>query len=617
MVDGGEDVARPDGGAQAREVPGMHAVHDERVRRIGQQAVDAERDGTDAAQVEVCAKQKLSRSHNIDPTRAIFVRNLPDNSADIAQYLGSRVGETRRCIRTSPKTAIIEFQDSAFAAQANLFQPTGKYAQISIHAYQSKQREPTKHQPPHRQLGSLPRYKPGRGGMDQLPTGVPSIPAAVPNVSTDTIRRDWTLTANGQYVFRTLSLDRALLSSNLQCLDNPGGGDCGWHSVIDAGNLSSRFPRVTILRRFVCDYARAHPQELEQLAAYLQIDPAQRADWKRRLLASILTSGVDIDFEQLHITSQALNAVIIVTDIQTHSDHRIQPVNSGVSHLEIIRIAHRRHNAIQAYDDNFQPIGTLHGHYWAIVPLRRHSPRRAPRRLQLSDFVSLPNRRSGGSRRSNGANQEEDQPSQPGPDNSGPAPPSAPENDADPMIPDNLDPPSVPEEDLSLVDQQLALNILDQIELPPICVNWSTGFQFLVLHFRPDELFRHRIRTFRYIHGEARPGFRQCYIGVLTILDALPEYHQSPTAAFLHRRVLSLLTALPALLVSHVPGLGSNAVLDTIKKNCQWFLEAKWSHLYYAACKLNAQPPPLTPIATLSLLRYHPMKDLSVWFTNW
>ena len=41
-----------------------------------------------------------------------------------------------------------------------------------------------------------------------------------------------------------------------------------------------------------------------------------------------------------------------------------------------------------------------------------------------------------------------------------------------------------------------------------------------------------------------------------------PDYDDSPTVAFLHVRVLALLTALPALLVSHVPGLGPNGILD-------------------------------------------------------
>ena len=73
----------------------------------------------------------------------------------------------------------------------------------------------------------------------------------------------------------------------------------------------------------------------------------------------------------------------------------------------------------------------------------------------------------------------------------------------------------------------------------------------------------------------------------MTVLEALPEFDQSPTVAFLHSQVLSLFTALPALLVSLVTGLGSNGVLDTVKTNCQKFLEAKLSHLFHAACALQ------------------------------
>ena len=65
----------------------------------------------------------------------------------------------------------------------------------------------------------------------------------------------------------------------------------------------------------------------------------------------------------------------------------------------------------------------------------------------------------------------------------------------DPMIQDNDAPLlSVPlpveYEDLSQVDLQLAITILEQVELPPFCVHWPTDFQFLVHHFKPDELFR-------------------------------------------------------------------------------------------------------------------------------
>jgi hypothetical protein len=143
---------------------------------------------------------------------------------------------------------------------------------------------------------------------------------------------------------------------------------------------------------------------------------------------------------------------------------------------------------------------------------------------------------------------------------------------------------------LSQVDLELALTFLEQVTLPPICVNWTTGFQFMVRQFQPEQLVSQRIHTFRYIPQDAQPLFRKCYVAVLTLLNALPEYDESPTVNFLHKRVISFLTALPALLVSQVPGLGPNCVLDTIKTNCQQFLEAKPSHLYHTARKLHAQP---------------------------
>ena len=43
--------------------------------------------------------------------------------------------------------------------------------------------------------------------------------------------------------------------------------------------------------------------------------------------------------------------------------------------------------------------------------------------------------------------------------------------------------------------------------------------------------------------------------------------------------------------MSQVPGLGPNGILDTIKTNCQQFLEAKWSHLYHLAAHLHAPRP--------------------------
>ena len=98
----------------------------------------------------------------------------------------------------------------------------------------------------------------------------------------------------------------------------------------------------------------------------------------------------------------------------------------------------------------------------------------------------------------------------------------------DPMSQDDPAPqltsPSASQADLHNIDLQLALNVLEQIDLPPICVRWEIGYEFLLHHFQPSDLFCTRIPTFRYIPGDARPLFRQCYVGVLTLLDALPAF---------------------------------------------------------------------------------------------
>ena len=145
----------------------------------------------------------------------------------------------------------------------------------------------------------------GRGGMDTtIISMAASIPVSQNAVSSDTILRDWTRTAGGQYVFGTASLDRTLESQSLQCLNNPGRGDCAWFSIIDSGNMSSRFPQVSNLRKFVHDYAFTNPSEMEHVAQFLQIPDDQRPEWKRKLLISIRTNGVDADFDQLHFDAK-------------------------------------------------------------------------------------------------------------------------------------------------------------------------------------------------------------------------------------------------------------------------------------------------------------------------
>ncbi len=75
-------------------------------------------------------------------------------------------------------------------------------------------------------------------------------------------------------MFGTASLDSILQPQDLQCLDNPGGGNCAWYALLDSGKL--RFSTQRALRTFVYEYARQHPDETGIVADFLQIHLPQR-----------------------------------------------------------------------------------------------------------------------------------------------------------------------------------------------------------------------------------------------------------------------------------------------------------------------------------------------------
>ncbi len=192
--------------------------------------------------------------------------------------------------------------------------------------------------------------------------------------------------------------------------------------------------------------------------------------------------------------------------------HRILPTLSDYLPSEpgpAIRIAHRRHKTIFAYDDQFRPFAPLYGHYWAIVPLRRRSGRNRSRAtLQLSDFIPIhiPRAVRRRSHESQGGSGPDCRPS---PETGEDQPLDAEAQhlaqdsppDVDLMIPDHNAPPSYSIEGsrvMAHIDPQLAMAILQQVELPPICVNWGLGYRFLIHQFQPEFLFRSRIAT---VHG--------------------------------------------------------------------------------------------------------------------
>jgi hypothetical protein len=204
------------------------------------------------------------------PEHAIFVRNIQQSNYDaFMQYLSHHSGPISRSIFTSSRTTIVEFEDAAAVPKARQLLLKGKYAKISITEYHDQ----------HRSSALAPRSAPqnGQGGMDEIQVGA-HLTSPVNAISSDIIRRDWTLTRKRQYVFGTASLDRSLESQGLQCLDNPGGGNCAWHAILDSGRLHSRFKNVSAIRNFVHEYAVNHPEEVDNVARFLQIPSANLSE---------------------------------------------------------------------------------------------------------------------------------------------------------------------------------------------------------------------------------------------------------------------------------------------------------------------------------------------------
>jgi hypothetical protein len=166
---------------------------------------------------------------------------------------------------TKPSSNMIVFfsTDSAQRALKHNFRKSyiqvAKYVQFSSNSKERLHWIEAKHKSTFRAEGTKehnngPRNPIGRGGMDG-PSGPISTSLSSPlqHPPADVIKRDWDFTLDRQYVFRPASLDSILEPQNLQCLNNPGRGDCAWFSIIDSGNLHSRFSNVLAYRNFVSD----------------------------------------------------------------------------------------------------------------------------------------------------------------------------------------------------------------------------------------------------------------------------------------------------------------------------------------------------------------------------
>jgi hypothetical protein len=179
--------------------------------------------------------------------------------------------------------------------------------------------------------------------------------------------------------------------------------------------------------------------------------------------------------------------------------------------------------------------------------------------------------------------------------------------DVDFMIPDHNAPPSYSIEgsnDVAHIDPQLAMTMLQQVELPPICVNWGLGYRFLIHQFQPEYLFCSRIHTFQYIPGDARPIFRQCY-------TAVPQQRYFCIKGFF----LSSPSCLPYWCPRCLDWV-LMALWIQSRQTASNFLKAS-GPIYILLLTCMPQGPLLHILDTVIHFQCNLMSDSFVWLTNW
>ena len=149
----------------------------------------------------------------------------------------------------------------------------------------------------------------------------------------------------------------------------------------------------------------------------------------------------------------------------------------------------------------------------------------------------------------------------------------------------------------------LYLDILRNLPLLPICINWDTAFSFLITcDFL--ELRKYQIRTIDFIPHGAQKFFRDCYHAVLYALDGVASVHISddthapePARILVQALLRRLLLALPALLLTYDFQKGPVSKLESVRGRCQQFLHGRWPALYAQALAAFRphRPRPLDP----------------------
>ena len=335
-----------------------------------------------------------NRQPKINPPHAVFVHNLPLHNADeVTQYFASRLGQVTRYVPMSSRRAILEFATPAMAQQAQRFKPDGKFRYINITSFRPKSASAYRC----RAQEQAPAPD-GKGGMDViLPSDDDQIPPSHQHrhPSRSQIDRHWEKTAGNVYVLTDKKLNLRLAQQGLVCKNVPGQGNCGWHAQIEAGDTQQLYSHYQALKQLSLQYIQQHHDDLKDFfCSRSGIHADQWEAWKlQNLLVPLSTDNAYIDEHQLVVSAFAQCRPIHVYDLyDTHivkypgrPPWALEPAMLGAP----ILLAYRQHKKYYAYDQNYQPIGRLEGHYMAIVAKQLQQPNQLRRSHRLAERALL------------------------------------------------------------------------------------------------------------------------------------------------------------------------------------------------------------------------------------
>jgi len=306
----------------------------------------------------------------------------------------STLGPVSKVTSTSYRTAIVEFENTDAAKKAlqdklpspNQNLQCSKYIAI---AKQRKQHPPTldaphraaampAQDPPDAAIGNTHErtqfpaednaQRPGGGGMDAV------LPSEQSLTTTQLfIQSHWNKNADNTWTQDTKQLDEQIKTAGLVCAQVNSRGDCGYEAIIKAGVLTGNF---RALKNETLQFVRTNERSIRRQFHRAGGITENMDVFMQRIQHDLTTDGKYADNYTLQLVAWNLERKIVIYD--TFDFHQIElsgqrpwSTANSASIAHPIYIAYRQHRKFSLYDAEYNPLGKLEGHYWAIIPLQQ------------------------------------------------------------------------------------------------------------------------------------------------------------------------------------------------------------------------------------------------------